>query len=180
MDNRDIYKKLVHAYYNSDNFCSEVNKIIINDFSDINEAKKTILSLCGVEIYEDNNFTYSLAKAITMKEVKTDIVTKVKKCEKTCTAEGKSAKCVSVCPFNAIKECINSKDKIIDYNLCAGCGLCISACNSNNYLDTKQGLPLLEILKSNKNVIACVAPAISGQFGDNVSLDKLRGALIQL
>ena len=40
-------------------------------------------------------------------------------------------------------------------------------------------LPIAEILKSGKKVIAAVAPAISGQFGEDVSLDMLRESFIK-
>jgi ferredoxin hydrogenase len=59
-------------------------------------------------------------------------------------------------------------------------GECVKACDSGDYIDAVQFLPIAEILKSGNKVIAAVAPAISGQFGEDVSLDMLRESFIKV
>ena len=41
-------------------------------------------------------------------------------------------------------------------------------------------MPIIDLLKNNKTVIAAVAPAIAGQFGKDVTLDQLREAFIRI
>lgn len=41
-------------------------------------------------------------------------------------------------------------------------------------------MPIVNLLKNNKKVIAAVAPAIAGQFGEDVTLEQLREAFIKV
>lgn len=128
---------------------------------------------------EESNYIQGIVEAITHNQVKEKIVQKVKNCDTDCEAINGKSKCQTVCPFDAIIKSDNH-DKWIDESLCMSCGRCVTACDKGNYLDTPQFLPLLEILKQNKKVVAMVAPAIAGQFGKEVTLDQLREAFIQL
>lgn len=47
-------------------------------------------------------------------------------------------------------------------------------------MDVVEFLPVLDLIKNNKKVIAAVAPAIAGQFGEKVTLDMLREAFIKI
>ena len=49
-----------------------------------------------------------------------------------------------------------------------------------HFLDRIELLPIIDLIKNNETVIAAVAPAIAGQFGENVSLDMLREAFIKI
>ncbi len=67
---------------------------------------------------------------------------------------------------------------VIVNNKCLSCGYCISECDFGVLADKIEFLPLIELLKNQKApVYVTVAPAIVGQFGDDVSLGKLRTAL---
>jgi len=176
---KEILDILVETYYNGD-FDAAIDDIIKNKFKDEEEAKKVIANLCGVEVdLEEKDFIYNLKKAITNNSVKRDIVSKVQNCENECSKDGGEAKCISACPFDAILVNPINNNKYIDYDICLSCGECVKACDSGNYIDAVQFLPVAELLKSEKKVIAAVAPAISGQFGDDVSLDMLREAFIK-
>lgn len=178
----DLYKSLVSAYY-STKFEETLEYILSNEFEDKNQGKEILALICGVEVNNQLNeatFAYNIVNAITEARVKEKIVQKIGCCNEDCeNIDGKS-KCQRICPFDAIIKLPNSEEKWIDDNLCMDCGRCIEVCDKYNYMATSDFLPLSELLKSNHEVIAIVAPAIAGQFGENVSLDQLREAFIRL
>jgi ferredoxin hydrogenase len=177
---KKIFEQLVKSYYDGD-FDSTIQHIIETQFEDPKEAKQVIANLCGVEVEEnEHQFIYNLKKAITNNRVNKNIMTKIKNCDGSCTKDGGSPKCISACPFDAILVDPINSDKYIDYDACLFCGECIKACESGRFIDSIDFMPIAELLKSGTKVIAAVAPAISGQFGENVTLDMLRGAFISI
>lgn len=177
---KNIFEELVRAYYEGD-FDSTIENILKNNFKDINEGKRVIASLCGVKaIDEEKQFIYSLKKTITNNAVEDNIISKIGNCKAECVKSNEIPKCISACPFDAITVDPISTNININYDACMSCGECVNACNSGKYLDITEFLPLAEILKGNNKVIAAVAPAISGQFGDDITLDMLREALIKI
>lgn len=176
---KEIFEILVEAYYNGD-FDVTINYIMKNEFQDEKEAQRVIANLCGVEVdFDEEDFVYNIKKAITNNSVKKDIVSKIQKCKNECTKDGGEPKCISACPFDAILVDPINNNKYIDYDVCLSCGECVKVCDSGKYMDTVQFLPIAELLKSGNKVIAAVAPAISGQFGEDVSLDMLRESFIK-
>lgn len=177
-----LYKQLIEAYYNKE-FEKTFEKLLAEEFTDKQEAKSVLSTLCGVDIdlnLDDYTFTQKLIDAITQNKVKEKIITKVRTCASDCeTIDGKS-KCQSVCPFDAIIRPSLGEDKLIDETLCMSCGRCITACDSGNYMDVPQFLPLANLLQNHEKVVAIVAPAIAGQYGADVTLDQLREAFIKL
>lgn len=179
---KHIYKRIVSAYYNNE-FEKTLEDILTNEFESASEGKEAIAAMCGVDIAtlkDDSLFAYEIIDSITQHRVREKIVQKVGSCCEDCEKIDGCTKCQRICPFNAIFKLPNSEEKWIDNNLCMGCGRCIEVCPKNNYIGTSDFLPLAEILKNNDNVVAIVAPAISGQFGAGVTLDQLRGAFISL
>ena len=66
---------------------------------------------------------------------------------------------------------------IIDNDKCLSCGECVSTCDFGALADKIEFLPVIDLLKSGETpVYAAVAPAIVGQFGDNISMGQLRTA----
>ena len=60
---------------------------------------------------------------------------------------------------------------------CIDCGFCASQCDFGAVAEKIEFLPVVQLLKEKKvPVYAVVAPAITGQFGENVSMGKLRTA----
>ncbi len=95
--------------------------------------------------------------------------TKCKKCKM----------CVNACPYNAIVKvtvpCEDScpvgaikKDETgfasIDYEKCINCGRCTAACPFGAVHERSQIVDILKAMKSDKKVIALIAPSIVGQF----------------
>ena len=71
--------------------------------------------------------------------------------------------CEDNCPVGAIK-----KDETgfasIDYDKCISCGKCIVSCPFGSVHEKSQIIAILKAMKSDKKVIALIAPSIAGQF----------------
>ncbi|QOX66010.1 iron hydrogenase [Anoxybacterium hadale] len=60
---------------------------------------------------------------------------------------------------------------------CIECGFCAADCDFGAIAEKIEFLPMVELLKERKSpIFAVVAPAITGQFGENVTMGKLRTA----
>lgn len=88
-----------------------------------------------------------------------------------------SVPCEDACPVDAIK-----KDETgfasIDYEKCINCGKCISACPFGAVHEKSQIIDILKAIKSEKKVVALVAPSIVGQFPGDIY--KLKTAIKKL
>lgn len=176
----DLFDTLVKSYYEG-NFDETLNKIITCHEASPQETFQIITSLCGVKIEFDNNYLYNLKKAITNYTVEKRIVEKLQCCSnESCKDKEHKYRCEKACPFNAIYYNKESGSTEINQDKCVGCGICIDACSSGRILDKVQYIPVVNLIKNNKTVIAAVAPAISGQFGDDVTMDQLRAAFIKM
>lgn len=88
--------------------------------------------------------------------------------------------CAKVCPTQAIR-ITSLGEKEVDENKCTACGWCTTACPSSALRDKVQFLPLVKLLQNKEQpVYAEVAPAIAGQFGENISMGQLRSAFKKL
>ncbi|GAA0084390.1 [Fe-Fe] hydrogenase large subunit C-terminal domain-containing protein [Clostridium sp. CTA-7] len=176
----DLFDALIRSYY-EDNFDETLSRIMVCHETSPQETFKIITSLCGVSIDFDNNYIYNLKKAITNYEVNKRFIEKLDSCSVNCKQDdNKKFNCQVSCPFDAILYDEDNKSTYIDYNLCVGCGLCVDSCKYGKILDKVDSIPIVDLIKNNKMVIAAVAPAIMGQFGDNVSMDQLRAAFIKI
>ncbi len=94
----------------------------------------------------------------------------------TCSPEDQNT-CINICSFDAIHE--NKTGQIeINAEQCIGCSLCIDHCKSEKLTTSRDIIPALEALHSNKGLsYALVAPAFLGQFSNEVTPGKLRNAL---
>ncbi|TGY42778.1 iron hydrogenase [Clostridium sartagoforme] len=176
----DLFDTLVKSYYNG-NFEETLSTIMVCHEISPQETFKIITSLCGVSLEFDNNYIYNIKKAITNYSVNKRLIEKLDSCSLSCKKEGEEKyKCQLSCPFDAIMYDNDNKTTYINYDLCVGCGLCVDSCKEGKILDKVDFLPILDLVKNNKTVIAAVAPAIIGQFGENVTLDQLRAAFIKI
>lgn len=182
----NIFEQLLKSY-NEGNFEDTVRKIL--NESDMSKKKLlgVISHLCGVNINvspeeDDDTYIKNLKTAINANNSlhkDTKIVNKISMCGSECSSSN-AHKCKSVCPFDAIF--INPEDNnaYLDEDKCTDCGKCVEVCKEGNIIDKIQYIPLVELLKSNTPVIATVAPAIRGQFGEDVTMNQLRTAFIEI
>ena len=89
-------------------------------------------------------------------------------------------KCVAACLFEAIGHDKDGNVKI-DADACVGCEKCIEACDAEKLAASRDTVAVLESMStSDRPVYALVAPAAEGQFGDGVTMGKLRTAFKML
>ena len=107
----------------------------------------------------------------------------------------KCGKCKSVCPYDAIskkerpcaKACgVNAieSDKMgrayVNPDKCVSCGMCMVSCPFVAISDKSQIFQLARALSEGEQIIAEIAPAFTGQFGDNINARNLKAALEEL
>ncbi|AKA71342.1 [Fe-Fe] hydrogenase large subunit C-terminal domain-containing protein [Clostridium scatologenes] len=171
----NLFKTIVNAYYN-DNFEEKVRDLLSQEEIDKEELCKVISSLCGTSVSYSSNFISDLKNAIVSYEISHKVVNKIKHCSMDCVNTSEKPLCQASCPFNAIFVDKESKSTYIDKDRCTDCGFCVEACPTGGILDKVEFIPLINLLKSDSPVIAAVAPAISGQFGENITINQLRAA----
>ncbi|MCH1981679.1 4Fe-4S dicluster domain-containing protein [Ruminococcus sp. OA3] len=104
-------------------------------------------------------------------------------------------KCKQVCPYDAIsrmerpcaRACgVNAIDSdeqgraTINHKKCVSCGMCMVSCPFGAISDKSQIFQLCKALREEQFIVAEVAPAYIGQFGKNVTPEKLKAALLLL
>lgn len=176
---RDIFKDLVKAYYEG-NLPAKVEDLFSHGEFDKNKLAYVISCLCGVEVDFNENFIKNLEEAIKNYNPRHKVVSKFSSCSGNCLKEPGETLCQKSCPINAILRTPEDNHVYINDELCLDCGMCIESCPNGGILDKVEFLPLLDLLKSKSTVIAAVAPAIVGQFGENVTIDQLRTAFKKL
>lgn len=107
----------------------------------------------------------------------------------------KCGRCVTACPYNAIikmeRPCaaVCGMDAIgtdeygradIDEDKCVGCGMCLTHCPFGAIVDKGQLFQTILAIKSETPIYAAVAPAVAGQFGNGITMEKLKVALKEL
>jgi iron only hydrogenase large subunit-like protein len=174
---RNIFKTLVKAYFQN-NFDETLKNLLSDSNVDKNVLCSIISNLSGVTVSDSETFNEDLKNAIKNYSLlnKQKIVTKIDNCTLDCIDKDGKTPCQKSCPFNAIYLNKEQNCSYIDSEKCTDCGFCIDGCPERKFMDKIEFLPLANLLNSGSPVIAAVAPAISGQFGEGVSLNKLRTA----
>lgn len=172
---RQIFKQLVKAYY-EDDFEENVRKIMEDE--QVNKLKlfKVVSNLCGVDLDYDENYIEDLKKAISAYKLEHKIVDRVVDCKGDCRDKDGLTNCQKSCPFDAVLINPETGNTYIDIDRCQDCGACVDACENGHIMDRAEFIPFAHFLKEKAPVIAAVAPAIYGQFGESVSLNQLRTA----
>ncbi len=87
--------------------------------------------------------------------------------------------CKKVCPVGAISFDENGFC-VIDESKCINCGHCIHSCPCGAISSKTYLVQIIDAIRNGKKVIAMCAPSIEGQFGEKVSLQSIKNALIRL
>ena len=76
--------------------------------------------------------------------------------------------CEDSCPVGAISKDENGFEHI-DYNKCISCGKCLLSCPFGAIVHNSQIIDVLKAIKNNNNkTVAMLAPAVIGQFGNDL------------
>lgn len=107
----------------------------------------------------------------------------------------KCGRCKSVCPYDAISHKTRPCERACGVNAitsdqqgrasiqndkCVSCGMCMVSCPFGAISDKSQIFQLAHALREGTEIIAEVAPAYTGQFGDKVTPDKFHAGLLAL
>jgi len=87
--------------------------------------------------------------------------------------------CAAACGMDAIESDEHGRAKI-NYDKCVSCGQCLVNCPFSAIVDKSQIFQLIHSIKKGDEVIAAVAPAFVGQFGDDVTPEKMMAAMKKL
>ena len=87
--------------------------------------------------------------------------------------------CQEACGMNAIGQDEYGHAKI-DHDKCVSCGMCLVNCPFGAIVDKGQLFQLIHAIRGGAKVIAIIAPAFWGQFGDNVTPGQIKAAMQQL
>ena len=102
--------------------------------------------------------------------------------------------CAKACPYNAIAHMERPCKKacpadaiayneygicVIDEEKCIRCGACIGSCPFGAVATKTSVVEVIEEIKAGKKVVAMVAPATEGQFGENITMASWRTALMK-
>lgn len=104
-------------------------------------------------------------------------------CKKSCPYDAISEvmrPCKKVCPTGALDINPENRRAMIKEEKCVSCGACMSACPFGAISDKSLIVPVATGLANKKNMYAVVAPAITGQFGFQVSYGKIKSAIKKL
>jgi iron only hydrogenase large subunit-like protein len=170
-----LFKEIVNSYYKG-NFEEEILSILSTPDINKEDLAAEIASLCGVRLDYSGNYIENLKAAISAYEASHQVVNKLKTCSMDCLDENGKTACQKSCPFDAIFIDKERHTSSIDHDKCTGCGFCVEACQTGALSDRVEFIPLVDLLKKKTPVIAAVAPAITGQFGKDVSIYQLRTA----
>ena len=83
--------------------------------------------------------------------------------------------CAKVCGMNAI-ESDEYGHASINQDKCVSCGMCLANCPFGAIADKSQIFQCIQALRSDTPVYAAIAPAWAGQFGKELTPNKLRSA----
>ena len=104
-------------------------------------------------------------------------------------------KCAQACPYNAIahlkRPCkfscpVNAITydehgiSVIDKDKCIRCGKCVHSCPFGAIGSKTSIVQVIEALKSGKHVYAMAAPATEGQFGDDITMESWKKAMLEV
>ena len=107
----------------------------------------------------------------------------------------KCGRCKSVCPYDAIGHKVRPCSRVcgvdavetdelgrakVNPEKCVACGQCMVNCPFGAIADKSQIFQLVRALIEGEEIAAEVAPAIVGQFGEGVTLGKIKAALKKL
>lgn len=181
-----IFSELVKRYWNGNlKKAEDLNQLAeeIKEKYDFTEEeipfiKDHIRVAMGLDPKGRADFTDELDIVRNSREIGQPIIAKIQGACEYC--ENEECTCKEACKYEAHIYKRN-EGLVVENNKCLSCGTCVTSCDFGALADKIEFVPVIDLLKDeNTKVFATVAPAIAGQFGDEVSMGQLRTALKML
>jgi len=178
-----IFGEIVKRYWNGKLQNANDLNILANEIKekfdfkdkDLPFIKNHIRIAMGLDPRGNADFDDELDIVKSSKEVSQPVIAKIQEACENC--EHECCQCEDVCKYETNLYKRSTEPVIVD-NKCLSCGRCVASCDFGALADKIEFLPLINLLKdSDTPVYASVAPAIAGQFGEDVSMGQLRTAL---
>lgn len=179
----EIFSELVKRYWNGElKENQDLDKLALDikdkyEFreEDLSFIKDQIRVAMGLDPKGKEDFNEELNDIRKIGPVKNPVVSKIDGACEYCEEQNCSSN--EKCRYEA-QVYRREKGPVIVNDKCLSCGGCISDCDFGALADKIEFIPLVDILKDRETkVYATVAPAIIGQFGDNITMGQLRTAL---
>ncbi len=178
-----IFGELVRRYWDGKlNNVDDLNSLafeMMEKFSfqkkDLPFIKDHIRVAMGLEPRGGKDFCDELSLVKNSKNIGQPVIAKMEgPCE---YCDENSRKCINSCKYESHIYNRSSGPVIIN-DKCLSCGECISQCDFGALADKIEFIPVIDLLKDKtRPVYVSVAPAIAGQFGEEITMGKLRSAL---
>lgn len=141
---------------------------------DIPFIKDHIRIAMGLDPTGNQMFENEIDLVKNFKEIHKPVIAKL---DRACSYCEDQEKCKDACKYEA-QIYRRTRGPIIKNEKCLTCGQCVTSCDFGALADKIEFIPLIDLLQDkDTDVYAAVAPAIVGQFGDNISMGKLRTGL---
>lgn len=177
-----IFGELVKKYWNND--LKEIDDLYklaleIKDKFNFNQEDMpfiidNIRVAMGLDPAGKEELSNELNLVKNLKSISPPVISKISgPCE---YCELNEENCNKSCKYDALVY-KRSEGPIINQDKCTSCGACVDSCDFGALNEKIEFIPIIDLLKNrDTKVFAVIAPAIAGQFGDDVTLGKLRTA----
>jgi len=178
-----IFSELVKRYWNNElrsaadlnDLADEIKKKYNFGDSDLPFIKNHIRVAMGLNPKGDEGFSDELNEVRNTRTVSLPVIAGIDGPCEYCKEE--PCECAGIGKYET-SVYRRSNEPVIENDKCLSCGYCVSKCDFGAISDKIEFVPLIDLLKDDKiPVYAAVAPAIVGQFGEAVSMGKLRTGL---
>lgn len=178
-----IFTELVKRFWNGeiktsidlDNLSRDIMKMLELEEQDLPFIQDHIRIAMGLDPTGNSYFQDEITQVKTFKEIEEPIILRLDEACNHCPEEPEE--CASKCKYESQVYQRNEGPVIVN-NKCLNCGECVTSCDFGAIADKIEFIPLVDLLQNkNARVYGCAAPAIAGQFGENVSVGQLRTAL---
>lgn len=176
-----IFGELVKRYWNGNlNDRSDLNRLaeeIREKYEFLEEdlpfVRDHIRVAMGLDPRTGEEFHDEINLVKNSREIRLPVIAKIEgRCE-NCENE---KTCMDSCKYDAHVYNRTSGPVIVD-GKCLSCGNCVTSCDFGALADKIEFIPVIDLLKdAKKPVYAAVAPAITGQLGEEVTMGQLRTA----
>lgn len=115
--------------------------------------------------------------------IDTDKCRECGKCNKACPYDAivdDMRPCKRECPTGAISFSKVDLSSEINESKCVNCGSCMAACPFGAIEDKSQIVKVVNRLVNKANIYAVAAPAITGEFGTNITYGQIKKSIINL